>query len=100
MEEKLKVGDGAGTRPPSTENVAGPGIASLQSLAGTLEGELYVDKTMRTLYATDAYYTAGVTTFMANGDGEFATSYNGQTYGAFIDSGSNGLYFPSSSIAA
>src|ERR1700735_5263931 len=54
MEEKLKVGDGAGTRPPSTENVAGPGIASLQALVGTLEGELYVDKTMRTLYATDA----------------------------------------------
>ena len=54
MEEKLKAGDGAGTRKLSSENVAGPGIASLQALAGTLEGDLYFDKTMRTLYATDA----------------------------------------------
>jgi FAD/FMN-containing dehydrogenase/Fe-S oxidoreductase len=46
MEQKLMGG--------STENVAGPGTASLQTLAGTLEGELYFDKTMRTLYATDA----------------------------------------------
>jgi hypothetical protein len=54
MEEKLKARDGAGARLLSTENVAGPGTASLQTLAGTLEGELYFDKTMRTLYATDA----------------------------------------------
>src|ERR1700678_3072648 len=54
MEEKLKARDGAGAGLPSTENVAGPGTASLQTLAGTLEGELYFDKTMRTLYATDA----------------------------------------------
>jgi FAD/FMN-containing dehydrogenase/Fe-S oxidoreductase len=54
MEEKLKARDGAGAGLLSTENVAGPGTASLQTLAGTLEGELYFDKTMRTLYATDA----------------------------------------------
>ena len=58
MEEKLKAGDGAGTRKLSTENVAGPGIASLQALAGGgdhLKGDLYFDvRTMRTLYATDA----------------------------------------------
>ena len=46
MEEKLMA--------PATGNVAGPGTASLQTLAGSLTGELYTDKTMRTLYATDA----------------------------------------------
>ncbi len=38
----------------SLQPLDGPGTASLQTLAGTLTGELYVDNTMRTLYATDA----------------------------------------------
>ena len=39
---------------------------------------------------------SAVTTFGADVDGNFKTTYNGVSYDAFIDSGSNGLYFPSS----
>jgi FAD/FMN-containing dehydrogenase/Fe-S oxidoreductase len=54
MDEKLKARDGDGRGELSAENVAGPGTAALQALAAGLDGELYFDKTMRTLYATDA----------------------------------------------
>jgi hypothetical protein len=38
---------------------------------------------------------SGVTTYLANGYGEFNTVLNGTTYSeSFIDSGSNGLFFP------
>jgi hypothetical protein len=37
-----------------------------------------------------------VTTYPASGTGDFKTTFNGTTYAySFIDSGSNGLYFPS-----
>ncbi len=38
-----------------------------------------------------------VTTYPANQVGEFITTFNGNTYSSFIDSGSNGLFFPSPS---
>jgi hypothetical protein len=38
-----------------------------------------------------------VTTYPANQAGEFITVFNGNTYSSFIDSGSNGLFFPSPS---
>ena len=39
--------------------------------------------------------SAGVTRFVADGNGEMTTSFNGSSYLSFIDSGSNGLTFPS-----
>jgi hypothetical protein len=39
---------------------------------------------------------SSVTTFLTDGDGNFTTTYNGSSYTAFIDSGSNAYYFPSS----
>jgi hypothetical protein len=41
---------------------------------------------------------SGTTTFAANSSGNFGTTFNGASYNAFIDSGSNGLYFPDASI--
>jgi hypothetical protein len=42
---------------------------------------------------------SGVSTFTADAShGEFTTSYNGQSYNSFIDSGSNALYFDDASI--
>jgi hypothetical protein len=38
-----------------------------------------------------------VTTYPANQAGEFITTFNSNTYSSFIDSGSNGLFFPSPS---
>ncbi len=44
---------------------------------------------------------ASATVMAADANGEFTTTFNGQTYSSsFIDSGSNGLYFPASSIVA
>jgi hypothetical protein len=40
---------------------------------------------------------SGVTTFPANQNGYFTTTFNGSLPQSFIDSGSNGLFFPSSS---
>jgi hypothetical protein len=41
----------------------------------------------------------GATVITAGSDGDFTTTFNGQTLSrSFIDSGSNGLYFPDSSI--
>lgn len=40
---------------------------------------------------------AGVTKYQADSAGEFTTTFNGTSYSSFIDSGSNGLYFPSPS---
>jgi hypothetical protein len=43
----------------------------------------------------------GATVLTADGNGEFRTTFNGQNYsGSFIDSGSNGLYFPGPSSLA
>ncbi len=42
---------------------------------------------------------SGVTTFPANQSAEFTTTFNGTSYrSSFIDSGSNGLFFPSTSL--
>jgi Protein of unknown function (DUF3443) len=41
---------------------------------------------------------SSVTAYPANQLGEFITSFIGRSYGGFIDSGSNGLYFASSSV--
>jgi len=41
---------------------------------------------------------SGVTTYPANQVGEIITHWNGNTYSSFIDSGSNGLFFPSSGL--
>ena len=42
---------------------------------------------------------AGVTAYSADAQaGEFITTYNGTTAGAFIDSGSNAYYFTNASI--
>ena len=38
---------------------------------------------------------SGVTAYSANQLGEFTTTFNGTAYSSFIDSGSNGLFFPS-----
>ena len=38
------------------------------------------------------------TVFPLNSSGEFSTSYKGQTYPAFVDSGSNGLFFLDESV--
>lgn len=48
---------------------------------------------------TETNNTAGstVTTYTADADGNFSTSFAGSSHTAFIDSGSNGLYFPGSS---
>jgi hypothetical protein len=44
---------------------------------------------------------AGTTSFPTDGSGNFSTSFNGTSYGgSFIDSGSNGLYFPQPSSLA
>jgi hypothetical protein len=40
----------------------------------------------------------GVTVYPANGNGEIATVFNGQTFTGFIDTGSNGLFFNDSSL--
>jgi hypothetical protein len=37
---------------------------------------------------------SAVTTYAADGFGEFITTFNGVFYSSFIDSGSNGLFFP------
>ena len=43
---------------------------------------------------------SGVVAYPANpSDGDFTTNYNGANYSAFLDTGSNGLFFPSSQIA-
>ncbi len=41
---------------------------------------------------------SGVTTYAANQIGEIITFFNGKIYSSFIDSGSNGLFFPSSGL--
>ncbi len=41
---------------------------------------------------------SGVTMYPANQLGEFMTTFNGFPYGSFIDTGSNGLFFPSSGL--
>jgi membrane-bound inhibitor of C-type lysozyme len=42
---------------------------------------------------------SGVTAYTANSsDGDFKTNFNGSSYGAFIDSGSNAIYFDDSSL--
>jgi hypothetical protein len=38
---------------------------------------------------------SGVTAYSADQLGEFTTTFNGTAYSSFIDSGSNGLFFPS-----
>ncbi len=44
---------------------------------------------------------SGVTTYAANGSGNFITVFNGSTLStSFIDSGSNGLFFPSGAVSA
>lgn len=42
---------------------------------------------------------SGATVFPINSDGDFTTSFDNASYPAFIDSGSNGLYFLDSSTA-
>ena len=44
--------------------------------------------------------SAAAARFAADGYGNFKTTFSGTSYSGFIDSGSNGLYFPSSSITA
>ena len=39
---------------------------------------------------------SAVTTYAADQYGEFTTTFNGSSYSSFIDTGSNGLFFPSS----
>ena len=41
---------------------------------------------------------SGVTTYPANQVGEIITFFNGKIFSSFIDSGSNGLFFPSSGL--
>ena len=41
---------------------------------------------------------SGVTTYAADQSGEFTTMFNGTSLHGFIDSGSNGLFFPSTSL--
>jgi hypothetical protein len=42
---------------------------------------------------------SGATLFQTDGNGNFPTIFNGQTYSdSFIDSGSNGLFFPGSGV--
>jgi hypothetical protein len=38
--------------------------------------------------------------FPLDGNGDFSTNYNGQSYPAFVDSGSNGLYFLDSALTS
>jgi hypothetical protein len=40
---------------------------------------------------------SGVTAYAANGSGNFVTSFNGSNLNGFIDTGSNGLFFPTPS---
>ena len=40
---------------------------------------------------------SGVKTYAADQNGEFTTNFKGISYGSYIDSGSNGLFFPSPS---
>ncbi|MGE5300514.1 MAG: DUF3443 domain-containing protein [Acidobacteriota bacterium] len=42
---------------------------------------------------------SGVTTYPADQSGEFTTTFNGILYNSFIDTGSNGLFFPSPSAS-
>ena len=42
---------------------------------------------------------SGVTTYPADQYGEFTTTFNGILYNSFIDTGSNGLFFPSPSAS-
>jgi hypothetical protein len=41
---------------------------------------------------------SGVVAYGANSNGNFTTAFNGSSYESFIDSGSNGLFFPDSAI--
>ena len=41
---------------------------------------------------------AAVTAYAADASGNFITSFNGSNYAGFIDTGSNGLFFPSASL--
>ena len=41
---------------------------------------------------------SGVVAYGANSSGNFTTAFNGASYESFIDSGSNGLFFPDSAI--
>jgi hypothetical protein len=43
---------------------------------------------------------AGASVFPLDGSGNFTTSYNGQSYPAFVDSGSNGLFFLDSALTS
>ncbi len=43
---------------------------------------------------------SGVTAYPASQVGEIVTHFSGNTYNSFIDSGSNGLFFPSSGLLA
>jgi hypothetical protein len=43
---------------------------------------------------------SAVKTYAANRYGEFTTKFNGTSYGSFVDTGSNGLFFPSPSSTA
>src|SRR5208337_157219 len=40
---------------------------------------------------------SGVTTYTFDQNGEFTTTFNNATYSSFVDTGSNGLFFPSTS---
>ncbi|WP_240732174.1 DUF3443 domain-containing protein [Geobacter sp. FeAm09] len=41
---------------------------------------------------------SSVTTYPADSSAEFRTTYNGTTYYSFLDTGSNGLFFPATSL--
>ncbi len=41
---------------------------------------------------------SGVVAYGANSSGNFTTAFNGASYESFVDSGSNGLFFPDSAI--
>jgi hypothetical protein len=41
---------------------------------------------------------SGVLAYGANANGNFTTAFNGASYESFVDSGSNGLFFPDSAI--
>lgn len=66
------------------------GTAGLTSVSGTLA--FGVNTQSNNTIASE-------TIFKANSSGDFTTTYNGKAYSAsFIDSGSNGYFFPDSSI--
>jgi len=69
-----------------------PSVASGGALSA--EGQLVLGIGTRANNAA-----AGVTTYPVDGTGEFTTTLAGATYGAFLDTGSNGLFFGSPTTA-